>query len=333
MSPLRRRTIEDMTIRKFAPKTQHNYLQRVNNFTAYLGRSPDTASSEDVRRYQLHLTANGIGVPTVNQTVSTLRFFFKVTLGRPDLVERTTFVREPRKLPVVLNPEEVARLLDATPGLKYKAALSVAYGAGLRVSGVALKVSDIDSKRMIIRVEQGKDRCVMLSPHLLELLRAWYKAEIMIKVGARFAGLSFAGSRPPITRLAVARSWIALSPFDLRCVNSVLPVATFTHLFVLRGRRSTGHRLAARCRREQEEQQRWQSCFILHREFGPVVQHDDPAHCRHQGDECCGRESRPSVGLSTFLVASLSFPPERTPMPTVSAKLSSASSSTESLRL
>jgi integrase/recombinase XerD len=180
MSPLRRRMIEDMTIRKFAPKTQHDYLQRVKNFTIHLGRSPDTASSEDVRRYQLHLTASGVGVPTVNQTVSTLRFFFKVTLGRPDLVERTAFVREPRKLPVVLSPDEVARLLDAAPGLKYKAALSVAYGAGLRVSEVvALKVSDIDSKRMIIRVEQGKgrkDRYVMLSPHLLELLRAWWKA-------------------------------------------------------------------------------------------------------------------------------------------------------------
>jgi site-specific recombinase XerD len=180
MSPLRRRMIEDMTIRKFAPKTQHDYLQRVKNFAAYLGRSPDTASSEDVRHYQLHLTASGVGVPTINQTVSTLRFFFKVTLGRPDLVERTTFVREPRKLPVVLSPEEVVRLLDAAPGLKYKAALSVAYGAGLRVSEVvALKVGDIDSKRMIIRVEQGKggkDRYVMLSPHLLELLRAWWRA-------------------------------------------------------------------------------------------------------------------------------------------------------------
>src|SRR5665213_3368456 len=180
MSPLRRRMIEDMTIRKFAPKTQHDYLQRVKNFTIHLGRSPDTASSEDVRRYQLHLTSSGVGAPTVNQTVSTLRFFFKVTLGRPDLVERTAFVREPRKLPVVLSPDEVARLLDAAPGLKYKAALSVAYGAGLRVSEVvALKIGDIDSKRMVIRVEQGKgrkDRYVMLSPHLLVLLRVWYKA-------------------------------------------------------------------------------------------------------------------------------------------------------------
>jgi integrase/recombinase XerD len=200
MSPLRRRMIEDMTIRHFAPKTQHDYVQRVKNFAAFLGRSPDTASFEDVRRYQLHLAASGVGVPTLNQTVSTLRFFFKVTLRRHDIVEHTTFIHEARKLPVVLSPEEVARLLDAAPGLKYKAALSVAYGGGLRVSEVvALKVSDIDSQRMIIRVEQGKgrkDRYVMLSPHLLDLLRAWWKA-------ARPQGWLFPGRdrvRPMTTR-------------------------------------------------------------------------------------------------------------------------------------
>jgi integrase/recombinase XerD len=180
MSPLRRRMIEDMTIRKFAPKTQHDYLQRVKNFAAFLGRSPDTASFEDVRRYQLHLTTSGVGVPTLNQAVSTLRFFFRVTLKRHDILEHTHFIREPRKLPVVLSPEEVARLLGAAPGLKYKAALSVAYGAGLRASEViSLKIGDIDSERMVIRVEQGKgrkDRYVMLSPHLLQLLRAWWKA-------------------------------------------------------------------------------------------------------------------------------------------------------------
>jgi site-specific recombinase XerD len=179
MSPLRRRMIEDMTIRKFAPKTQHDYVQRVKNFTAFLGRSPDTASFEDVRRYQLHLATSGVGVPTLNQTVATLRFFFRVTLGRADIINHTQFVHEPRKLPVVLSPEEVARLLDAAPGLKYKAALSVAYGAGLRAGEVvSLKVGDIDSTRMLIRVEQGKgrkDRYVMLSPHLLELLRAWWR--------------------------------------------------------------------------------------------------------------------------------------------------------------
>jgi len=180
MSPLRRRMIEDMTIRKFAPKTQHDYVQRIKNFTAFLGRAPDTASFEDVRRYQLHLTARGVGVPTLNQTVATLRFFFRVTLKRHAIVDHTTFIHEPRKLPVVLSPEEVARLLNAAAGLKYKAALSVAYGAGLRAAEVvSLKVCDIDSKRMIIRVEQGKgrkDRNVMLSASLLELLRGWWRA-------------------------------------------------------------------------------------------------------------------------------------------------------------
>ena len=228
ISPLRRRMIEDMTIRKFAPKTQHDYLQRVKNFTTYLGRSPDTASSEDVRRYQLHLTASGVGVPTVNQTVSTLRFFFKVTLGRPDLVERTAFVHEPRKLPVVLSPEEVARLLEAAPALKYKAALSVAYGAGLRVSEVvALKVSDIDSKRMVIRIEQGKgrkDRYVMLSPHLLELLRAWWRA-------ARPQGWLFPGRNPvqPMTTRQLNRACHAAA--DMAEIGKPVSMHTLRHSF------------------------------------------------------------------------------------------------------
>ena len=205
VSPLRRRMIEDMTIRKFAPKTQHDYVQRIKNFTAFLGRSPDTASFEDVRRYQLHLAARGVGVPTLNQTVATLRFFFRVTLKRHEIVEHTTFVHEPRKLPVVLSPEEVARLLNAAPGLKYKAALSVAYGAGLRAAEViSLKVSDIDSKRMIIRVEQGKghkDRNVMLSPRLLELLRTWWQV-------ARPEGWLFPGQNPvnPMTTRQLNRA-------------------------------------------------------------------------------------------------------------------------------
>src|SRR5437899_7242576 len=180
ISLLRQRMIEDMTIRKLAPKTQHDYVQRVKNFAAFLGRSPDTASFEDVRRYQLHLATSSVGVPTLNQSVATLRFFFRVTLKRHDILEHTHFIREPPKLPVVLSPDEVARLLDAAPGLKYKAALSVAYGAGLRANEViSLKVPDIDSKRMLIRVEQGKgrkDRYVMLSPLLLALLPAWWKA-------------------------------------------------------------------------------------------------------------------------------------------------------------
>src|SRR5213080_5054095 len=118
ISPLRQRMIEDMTIRKFAAKTQHDYLQRVKHFAAFLGRSPDTASFEDVRRYQLHLAAGGAGVPTLNQSVSTLRFFFRVTLRRHEIVEHTHFIHEARKLPVVLSRVQVARLLDAARGLK-----------------------------------------------------------------------------------------------------------------------------------------------------------------------------------------------------------------------
>jgi integrase/recombinase XerD len=169
-----------MTIRKFASKTQQGYIRTVKDFAAFLGRSPETASFDDVRRFQLHLAANGARTPILNHTVAALRFFFRVTLKRYAIVEHTAFIHEPRKLPVVLSPEEVARFLDAAPGLKYKAALSVAYGAGLRAAEViSLKVSDIDSKRMVIRVEQGKgrkDRYVMLSPHLLELLRGWWRA-------------------------------------------------------------------------------------------------------------------------------------------------------------
>jgi site-specific recombinase XerD len=179
ISPLRRRMIEDMTVRNFVEKTRTDYIRHVKTFTAFLGRSPDTATPEDLRRYQLHLTGTGVRPPTINGTVTALRFFFTVTLDRADTVKPLTFVAEPRKIPVVLDPEEVARFLEAAPGPKYKAAFAAAYGAGLRVSEVAsLKVSDIDSRRMMIRVEQGKgrkDRHAMLSPQLLELLRDWYR--------------------------------------------------------------------------------------------------------------------------------------------------------------
>jgi integrase/recombinase XerD len=181
VSPLRRRMIEDMTIRKLAPRTQQGYIRAVKNFTVFFGASPDKAGFEDVRRYQLHLVERGTSVPIINQALTSLRFLFMVTLRRPDVVAELPFIREPRKLPVVLSPEEVARFLEAAPGLKYRAALSVAYGVGLRAAEVvSLKVSDIDSTRMVIRVEQGKgrkDRYVMLSPSLLELLRAYWKAK------------------------------------------------------------------------------------------------------------------------------------------------------------
>ena len=142
ISPLRRRMIEDMSVRN-VEKTRNDYIRHVRTFTAFLGRSPDTATAEDLRRFQLHQTQTGVRPPSINGSVAALRFFFTVTLDRPELARHLTFVREPRKIPVVLSPEEVARLLEAAPGPKYTAALSAAYAAGLRVSEVvALKVSD-----------------------------------------------------------------------------------------------------------------------------------------------------------------------------------------------
>ena len=201
----RRRMIEDMTARNFVAKTQADYIRRIRNFAIYLGRSPDTATREDVRRYLLQLASSGMGAGTVNGTGSALRFLFDITLDRPDIVRHLPVTREPRKAPVILSPEEVARMLEAAPGVKYKAALSVAYGAGLRVSEVvALKVSDIDSARMMIRIEQGKrrkDRYAMLSPRLLDLLRDWWLA-------CRSRGWLFPGRDPlqPITTRQLTRA-------------------------------------------------------------------------------------------------------------------------------
>lgn len=204
ISPLRQRMIEDMMVRNFVEKTRNDYIRQVKTFTAFLGRLPDTATAEDLRRFQLHQTRTGVRPPSINSSVAALRFFFTVTLDRPEMARHLTFVREPRKMPAVLSPEEVARLLEAAPGPKYKAALSAAYAAGLRVSeAVALKVSDIDSERLLLRIEQGKgrkDRFAMLSPKLLELLRDWYRI-------ARPAVWLFPGRDPmlPMTTRQFAR--------------------------------------------------------------------------------------------------------------------------------
>jgi site-specific recombinase XerD len=195
-SGLRQRMIEDMSVRGFSEKTRDDYVRHMKTFSAFLGRSPDTATSEDLRRFQLHQSETGVQPPSVNSAVSALRFFFSVTLDRPDLARRLTVVRQPRKLPAVLSVEEVALLLAAAPGPKYKAALGTAYGAGLRVSEVvALKVGDVDSERMLLRVEQGKgrkDRHAMLSPQLLELLRTWWRQGrhlgVMLPQGWLFPG-------------------------------------------------------------------------------------------------------------------------------------------------
>jgi integrase len=179
VSPLRQRMIDDMRMRKMGGKTQIAYIRAVRRLAAYLKRSPDTATADELRRFQLHMVDTGTSPTTINATLSGLKFFFDITLGRGELMVKMQPVPQPRKLPVVLSPEEVSRLIAAAPNLKSQAALSVAYGAGLRAGEViALKVNDVDSDRMTLRVEQGKgrkDRYAMLSPVLLERLRAWWR--------------------------------------------------------------------------------------------------------------------------------------------------------------
>ena len=234
ISPLRRRMTEDMTIRGFASKTQTGYLRAVRNFTVFFGRSPDQADGEDLRRYQLHMRSRGVSAPSINAAVSALRFFFGVTLGRGDANVGMTMVREPRRLPVILSPEEVARLLDAAPGLKYRAAFSLAYGAGLRAAEVvSLKVSDIDSARKVIRIEQGKgakDRYATLAPSLIDLLRVWWQA-------ARARGVIlpgswlFPGRNPvnPLTTRQLRRAFHAAK--DAANIDKRVSLHTLRHCF------------------------------------------------------------------------------------------------------
>ena len=197
ISPLRQRMTDDMRMRQLAPKTQASYLRIVREFTRFLGRSPDTATVEDLRRYQLHLVDHGVSPVSLNAAITGLKFFFEITLHEPDLMARMQPVRVPRVLPVVLSPDEVGRLIAATGNLKHQTALSVAYGAGLRASEVvALKVGDVDGQRMTLRIEQGKgrkDRYAMLSPVLLERLRVWWRVAHaqgrMLEGGWLFPGL------------------------------------------------------------------------------------------------------------------------------------------------
>ena len=179
ISPLRRRMIEDMTVRNLSPATQRSYIHAVVKFSRFFGRSPDRLGLEDVRAFQVHLISNGISWPALNQTVCAVRFFYGVTLGHGEIPERIPYVREPRTLPVVLGADEVVRFLEAVPSPKTRAALTTAYAAGVRASEtVGLKIGDIDSGRMVIRVEHGKggkDRYVMLSAQLLGILRTYWR--------------------------------------------------------------------------------------------------------------------------------------------------------------
>lgn len=197
--PLRQRMQQDMMMRGLLPRTQEQYIRHVRRFASFLGRPPDTATPEDLRSFQVHQHEKGASAATINGAVSALRFLYTVTLRHRELARSLIATRRPHKMREVLSVEEAARLLEAAPGLKYKAALGVAYGAGLRVSEVAhLKIDDIDSQRMLIRVEQGKggkDRNAMLSPHLLALLRLWWREGkrrgVMFPHGWLFPGRSY----------------------------------------------------------------------------------------------------------------------------------------------
>ena len=176
MTPLRQRMIEDMQLRNLAPATQRQYIHYVAGFASYYGTSPEKLDLEAIRQYELYLLhERKLSPESIGTFVSAVKFLYLVTLEMPWGDEQFPRVRRPHKLPVVLSPDEVRQFFEHVPSLKYRAALMTCYGAGLRISeAVALKISDIDSKRMLIRVEQGKgakDRYVMLSPRLLALLR------------------------------------------------------------------------------------------------------------------------------------------------------------------
>jgi integrase/recombinase XerD len=197
-SVLRQRMIEDMRMRKLSEKTQSHYIRAVRQLAKFLGRAPDAATVEDLRNYQLHLVDRGISPISLNAAITGLKFFFEVTVGDTERMAKMQPVYLPRTLPVILSREEVSRLIAAAGNLKHQTALSVAYGAGLRASEVvALKVGDIDSERMTLRIEQGKghkDRYAMLPPVLLERLRTWWRVARaqgkMLEGGWLFPGLN-----------------------------------------------------------------------------------------------------------------------------------------------
>jgi integrase/recombinase XerD len=180
VSPLRQRMIEDMNARKLCAGTQRGHVRSCKRFAAFFQRSPDTATAEDIRRFQLHLAETGVSIGNRNRIMTGLRFLFRVTLRRLDLAAEIYHIREPQKLPLVMSPDEVKRLLAVASSLKVRTLLSLSYGGGLRASEVIrLKVKHIDRAQNIIRVEQSKgrkDRHVMLSPEMLGLLREWWKA-------------------------------------------------------------------------------------------------------------------------------------------------------------
>ena len=232
MTPLRQRMIDDMRIRNFSPHTQQSYVLQVSLFARYFGKSPAQLGREEIRQYQIHLVnTKKLSPGSVLIAVAAIRFLYKVTLKREwTWAEAIPTCKKPQTLPIILSPEEVVRLLDCAPSIKHRAILTTCYAAGLRVSEAAcLKPAAIDSGRMVIRVEQGKgqkDRYVMLSPKLLQILRSYYKA-------VRPREWLFPGDHPgqPITRWAVAEA--CRSARNLSGINKPATPHSLRHAFAI----------------------------------------------------------------------------------------------------
>ncbi len=235
---LRERMIEDMRMRKLAQHTQDGYIRAVRKLTKYLGRSPDTATVEDLRSFQLHLVDRGISPITLNATITGLKFFFDVTVGPAEVRAKMPPVHGPRTLPGVLSREEAGRVIAAAGNLKHRTVLAVAYGTGLRASEVvALKVGDVDSERMTLRVERGKgskDRYAMLSPVLLERLRAWWRFARaqgkMLDGGWLFPGMNPIESLSTRQLNRIVRSAAEAARIDKRVSMHTLRHSFATHL-------------------------------------------------------------------------------------------------------
>ena len=238
ISRLRQRMIDDMTMRKLSEKTQVQYIRAVKKFTRFFEHSPDEANAEDLRRFQLHMVEAHVSGITINATITGLRFFYEVTLERPEVMKKMSPVRVEQKLPVILSAEEVGRVIVAAPGLKYQAAFALGYGAGLRAGEIAsLKVTDIDGERKVLRVEQAKgrkDRYAMLSPTMHKLLRAWYRQAC--SQGKMFPnGWLFPGHNPvnPLSPRQLNRAFhtaVALAEIDKKVSLHSLRHAYATHL-------------------------------------------------------------------------------------------------------
>jgi len=238
ISPLRQRMLDDMRMRKLGDRTQTAYVRAVRRLAAFLHRSPDTASAEDLRLFQLHMVDEGTSPTTIDCTITGLKFFFGVTLGHLEVTAKMQPVHVPRTLPVVLSREEVGRLIAAASNPKYQAALSLAYGTGLRASEVVgLRLGDIDGERMTLRVQQGKgqkDRYAMLSPLLLERLRCWWRVAHaqgkMLPGGWLFPGQNPVDALTPRQLNRAIKDAVDLAHIDKRVSMHTLRHSFATHL-------------------------------------------------------------------------------------------------------